>query len=546
MKKMKKILAMLLALTMVLGMTMIASAETTSNVPNESNTATVKVKNVEKDAVVTAYQVIGAKYNDNGFLGYVDVADIDSEKSELNLVAGTYMVESEILTSTQVAGIAKEIINKNVTLKSVTLTTTDTTDLATFSADLTAGYWIVLVSGTVEVYNPMLVGVYYTVGGSDSTLGSYPYDPENPDSTTNPGYTVDANAKWELVTTNAYAKSGNTSFGKSVNKATRNLGDVAEFAVTALIPDYSDAYEADKIKFHIIDSVQDNSLKIDTDSIKVYTELSDDAHLVEAANYEVKPLADGQGYTIMFNGKWIQGNPNKTVIVTYKAEVLGEIYAGDSHDNVAQLVYTSAPGEEKTLTAEESIYTFKIDGLIKKVKEDGETPLANAEFMLYTDAECTIPYVNEKYETGCVVKTGDDGLINIYGLDENIYYLKETKAPAGYSLNDTVYKIVIKATVSDSSAITPYELSTWTIQVENTENKEVKTSKYDVNKKTDENGKVISDIGFVANPTIIVNTKLIALPSTGGIGTTIFTIAGCGIMIAAAFFFFASRKKENE
>ena len=42
-----------------------------------------------------------------------------------------------------------------------------------------------------------------------------------------------------------------------------------------------------------------------------------------------------------------------------------------------------------------------------------------------------------------------------------------------------------------------------------------------------------------------VNTKLSALPSTGGIGTTIFTIAGCAIMIAAAGFFFASRKKAN-
>ena len=41
------------------------------------------------------------------------------------------------------------------------------------------------------------------------------------------------------------------------------------------------------------------------------------------------------------------------------------------------------------------------------------------------------------------------------------------------------------------------------------------------------------------------DTKLSALPSTGGIGTTIFTIAGCVIMIAAAGLFFASRKKSD-
>lgn len=44
----------------------------------------------------------------------------------------------------------------------------------------------------------------------------------------------------------------------------------------------------------------------------------------------------------------------------------------------------------------------------------------------------------------------------------------------------------------------------------------------------------------------IPNTKLVALPSTGGIGTTIFTIGGCVIMIAAAGLYFASRRKENK
>ena len=42
------------------------------------------------------------------------------------------------------------------------------------------------------------------------------------------------------------------------------------------------------------------------------------------------------------------------------------------------------------------------------------------------------------------------------------------------------------------------------------------------------------------------DTQLSALPSTGGIGTTIFTIAGCLIMVAAAGLFFASRKRTNK
>ena len=42
------------------------------------------------------------------------------------------------------------------------------------------------------------------------------------------------------------------------------------------------------------------------------------------------------------------------------------------------------------------------------------------------------------------------------------------------------------------------------------------------------------------------DSKLSALPSTGGMGTTLFTIAGCAIMVAAAGFFFASRKRVNK
>ena len=104
-------------------------------------------------------------------------------------------------------------------------------------------------------------------------------------------------------------------------------------------------------------------------------------------------------------------------------------------------------------------------------------------------------------ETGATTTmvVANDGTLLIKGLDEGTYSFQETKAPEGYKLVTDLKS----ATIEDGHTVTV-------------------------------------DAGE------FVNTKLSSLPSTGGIGTTIFTIAGCLIMIAAAGLFFASRKKTNK
>ena len=62
---------------------------------------------------------------------------------------------------------------------------------------------------------------------------------------------------------------------------------------------------------------------------------------------------------------------------------------------------------------------------------------------------------------------------------------------------------------------------------------------------TDKEGTVTGVTAKNPENIVMKDSKLSALPSTGGIGTTIFTIAGCVIMIAAAGLFFASRKKSD-
>ena len=139
------------------------------------------------------------------------------------------------------------------------------------------------------------------------------------------------------------------------------------------------------------------------------------------------------------------------------------------------------------------------------------------------------------------------------------YYLKETKAPNGYTLNTNIYSVNFKPVYSQT---VKRRLTSWVITVsvkeaDKTAFTVLKTNTFAVNYDKDENISVelndtlVFDNGTkdstaqngAVNETPILNTKLSSLPSTGGIGTTIFTIGGCLIMIAAAGLFFASSRK---
>ena len=111
---------------------------------------------------------------------------------------------------------------------------------------------------------------------------------------------------------------------------------------------------------------------------------------------------------------------------------------------------------------------------------------------------------------GTTLTTADDGTVTVKGLKAGDYYFKEVVAPDGYSISNTDIAFTMAET-------------------------------------TDETTGVVTGVA-PTQPELIkmYDSKLSALPSTGGMGTTLFTIAGCAIMVVAAGFFFASRKRVNK
>lgn len=231
-----------------------------------------------------------------------------------------------------------------------------------------------------------------------------------------------------------------------------------------------------------------------------------------AENAVTSKAIEGKTLTVTFDPAKIQQNGYKFVRVQYQAELNEKaIVAINSGSNVNTFTvdYTNNPGIEKP-TAEATVDTY---GFTLQKNNEKNTALAGAVFELY-DAGTggnKVSFYTAVDENGNVignavteVTTGDDGQANFYGLKAGTYYLEEIKAPEGYN----ILKDRVKIVVSEDT----------TVFVEEEE---------------------AADI-------TIVNTKGFTLPTTGGMGTTIFTIGGVILMAGAAVLIIRMNRKERE
>lgn len=248
---------------------------------------------------------------------------------------------------------------------------------------------------------------------------------------------------------------------------------------------------------------------------------------------------------------------------------------------------TGADYGEKT--DREVVYTYQL--AFQKTDDNAANPtaLSGAVFGIYRTGNVADKTVSGLIDT---VTTNNAGYAVSSKVGAGTYYIKEITAPDGYSLNDEVFEIQAKwdkatsttttTTVtnqytSDSSKVpagapqvgwlvgdgegTFHKINAYEARVENdatviydmSNNMPATTNvraAYLVSTTTtvsSENATITNGTaagsGVVLKPDAITDTKLTALPSTGGIGTTIFTIGGCAIMILAAGLYFASRRK---
>lgn len=565
MKKMKKFLAMLLAMAMVLGMSLTTFA--VNHKPVSTDHAEITVNGVKTGATIKAYKVAKGNWTELGFTGYTALE-----------VGGKKIADLEKPTAQEITDIAKVVNSEKGTLVSET-----SEGSGIYKADLEVGMYLILVTknGTDDMtaYNPMIASVYYSkslsgdindqIGGvvnANDERGFYIDGQTLFAKSMNPGITK------EIV---SLLEKDNNKYGNDTA-----IGDVITFEVKTAFPGYSDEYT--NVEFNIVDTLSEG-LTLSEDSVNVTEVSGATTPPVKDTDYTVTSSTDPDTgittMTISFISDYILAHRNKDVTVRYNASLNEKAGLNfDKNTNTVKAEYTNNPTTNDKGTTEEKRtyhYTFGIDaninglgstvteellktGEVIRNPETGEetaAPLDGATFTLtnkttgkvYTTISGIGEVGKEVDENGKPIDAKNyvkpsDGYLKFTGLDAGEYELQETKAPEGYTLNPVKIPVEITAEYNTDGTLKSYVIKVdGTVIEKDTEKTSTYTATY---KKNDTTGEMDQTPGEVNSDTQKVpNTKIVALPSTGGIGTTIFTIGGCAIMIIAAGLYFASRRK---
>ena len=283
---------------------------------------------------------------------------------------------------------------------------------------------------------------------------------------------------------------------------------------------------------------------------------------VETTAYTTSATTE-DGFTIAFTPANMTNYAGKTLVITYNATLKDTAYNTTAgNQNTAKLEYSKNitpnattdpdnPNKEKkegknTIENSAVVYTFAVK--IEKSGVDGtETKkLANVEFDLYqevpagtagaisgADAPAGLDKTKswKKIKT---LKTGTDGTVTHKGLSNGTYYLVETKTEKEYNL----LKNPIKVTLSVQYTITQSTTSSW---VEDGNGQKQEKSKIETTTFT---GSDNATEGIKVQE--VINKKGFTLPTTGGIGTFVFTFAGIAMMAAAVILLITGKKKKAE
>ena len=501
MKKMKRLVALALSVVMVLAMSVFAFADTVKKytITGPDNGHTYKIYQIftgEYDATKDVLSNVKWGQNGNGTVGE-SVSDVI-----LNALTGVNSkTDEEKLTE------IKKRVNSNSTAAFEINATTN-------SVNVPAGYYLI----------------------QDTALAN-----QDPDADPVPdAYSTDIvkvvknltiTPKADVPSFEKKLKDKNDTDGTETSwqdSADYDIGDDIQFKLEGTVASNYADYKHYYFAFH---DVEEAGLAFNKDA-KVYV---DGTEITSGYTVKTAGIEDGCTFEVEFQDlKAINGvKAGSKITVRYTSKLTAQANLGSPGNvNKAKLVFSNNPKNEqvgKPETPGETpwdnviVFTYKV--VVNKVDENGGA-LTGAEFTLKKKIKGEDGNVTQ--EPVAVVKNGAGTTFTFSGLDDGEYILEETTTPDGYN---TISPITF--TVNADHTIT------W-----DGTNRDAVLKDLTGNKVSGEIT-LTKDKAEGSLTTNVVNKKGSSLPSTGGIGTTIFYVVGAILMVGAAVLLITKRRAEN-
>lgn len=551
-KTMKKCLTLLLALAMLLAMAVPAAAE-------ENYSREITFSGVAKGDTVKAYKLMwySDDYNSyeyyDGFSNFAEKNYVHPPKTLDDVLAESTPQFLTTLMSMYVL-MTESPLGGGATLPEVQASAeADANEQAKLT--LNPGYYLLLVS-TTEQNNRTYMPVTVFVQVKNGNVKVYAAGSELADDLT----AVFKHEDGPAVNVRVSDDSKATTQWKET--AGGRVGETMDFYMEVSIP----AYESEDVDISsLIAKCQLAGLNYVEGSMKATTLPNADSDAVKDAIIGTPACTDGNltvelDYSKIRNAATGRG----LIYLHFKATVAPDAVAESEASATARLEYVFSMEADKTKTTADStaaVYNYDFT-LFKKSNElidpsnagSGHRPLAGAGFILYADEAMTKAINMVKVEAngdagayyrpalageeGAVAQMdanmgNDKNTLSIRGLDVGAYYVKETKTPSGYYAPKGIFKLDLTAK-RDANESLVKDLASGGF----TETKEADRALIQKKSLNAEKNRFEADL---------LNSSTPVLPTTGGVGTVMFTVIGLLCMGAALWFFlFARRRREDE